>query len=342
MNKKNVVVLMGGKTPEHEISLMSGREVSRNLPKKYNALPVTISKTGKKWSLVKKDLLLKKQKILDLKGTSKDLVLRDSKEVGGVEGIGKADVVFIAMHGPFGEDGTIQGLLELSDIPYTGPGVLASALGMDKLRFRKVLKAEGIPVPEYIVIKIGEKVKKSYAILGKYPYFIKPNNQGSSVGCSIARNYNELTAGVKYAHKYSRIVLVDKYIKGTEVTCGVIGNDKLIALPLVEIIPLKGEYFDYESKYMESGAKEIVPARVMKNMTKNIQKLAIQTYKAIGCKGFSRVDFIIEDNKHPIVLEINTIPGLTPMSLLPKAAKAYGLSYSQLIDKIIKYGLQKS
>ena len=290
--KIRVVVLMGGKSPEHEISLISGREVVGNLDRrKYLSSRIVISKSGK-----------------------------------GIEEIFrvKADVVFVAMHGPFGEDGTVQGMLELAGLKYTGSGVTASAIGMDKIMFRKVMRAEGIPVPKSTT---------------KFPCFVKPYNQGSSVGASIVRNERELAKAIKLARKYSDKVLVEEYLVGKEVTCAVLGNEDPRVLPVIEIVPLKGEFFDYESKYTESGAEEIVPARISKTLTKKVQDMAAKVYQAIGGRGFGRVDFILKDNKHPVVLEINTIPGLTPMSLLPKAARKAGYSYPALLETIIKYAL---
>jgi D-alanine-D-alanine ligase len=341
MRKIKVAVLMGGKTPEHEISLITGREVVRNLNKsKYKVLPVVISRTGERWQSLAPRKLLSLPNPLSMKGTKKDLVSRKEKQIQGVNQLlqDKLNVIFIAMHGPFGEDGTVQGMLELAGIPYTGPGVLASALGMDKIMFKKVLQSQKIPVPKFVVFEKGEPFKRK--VLGKPPYFIKPHNQGSSVGASIAKTKKSLRKALNLAFKYSDLALVEEYIKGTEVTCGVIGNKNPKPLPLVEIVPKKSEFFDYESKYTESGAEEIVPARISARLTKKVQKMALDVYKVIGCRGFSRVDFILRDGKKPIVLEINTIPGLTPMSLVPKAAKAAGISYSQLLDKIISYAIE--
>ena len=292
MRKLKVVVLMGGKSPEHEISLISGREVVKSLDtKKYEVTPVVVSKKG-----------------------------------DGINKIFKtgADLVFIAMHGPYGEDGTVQGMLELTGMPYTGSGVMASALGMDKLKFRDVMAANGIPIP-----KTG----------GTPPLFVKPFNQGSSVGASIVKSKKDLKKAIQLARKYSDRVLVEEYIQGKEVTCAVLGNEKPLALPVIEIVPLKGDFFNYESKYTESGAEEIVPARISKLLTRKVQDMAVKVYKIVGCRGFARVDFILKDGKHPVVLEINTIPGLTPASLIPKAAKAAGISYSQLLDKVINYAI---
>lgn len=320
---------MGGKSPEHEVSISSGTEVVKNLDtKKYEILPVVISKDGSVWKLTNKKSLLTLGNTLALKGSSKEILLAESKEISKVDSMGEkmVDVVFIAMHGPYGEDGTVQGMLELAGIRYTGSGVLASAIGMDKEMFKKVMKAEGIRTPRSST---------------KFPCFVKPYNQGSSVGASIAKNTNELNKSLRLARKFSNKILVEEYLKGIELTCSVIGNEDPIALPLIEIVPLKGDFFDYESKYTESGSDEIVPARISKTLTKKVQQMAIKVYKAIGCRGFGRVDFILKDNKEPVVLEINTIPGLTPISLLPKAAKAMGITYSRLLDRIIKYASER-
>jgi len=299
MKKIKVAVLMGGRSSEHEISIISGNEVVKNLDKnKYEVLPVILAKS-----------------------------------VGNIEIPKSIDIAFIAMHGPFGEDGTIQGMLELMNIPYTGSGVLASALGMDKIKFRMIMKAKKIPIPKYIVVNKGDKIKNLKS-LGGYPHFVKPHNQGSSVGASIARNKNELTNSLNKAFEYSEIAIIDEYIKGRELTCSIIGNRNPIALPILEIIPKKGDFFDYNSKYTKNGSDEIVPVDIPDKIIKRIQKLSIEIYKVIGCKGFARVDFLLRDN-NIYVLEINTIPGLTQMSLLPKAAKAVGISYSKLLDIVI-------
>jgi len=342
MSKRiKIAVLMGGKTPEHEISLITGREVVRNLNKsRYDISPVVISRTGERWQSLVSGKLLSLPDPLTLRGTEKDLVSQKEKEIQSMSQLAqdKLDVVFIAMHGPFGEDGTVQGMLELAGVPYIGPGVLASALGMDKIMFKKVLQSQKIPVPKFVVFEKGKSFKRK--VLGKPPYFIKPHNQGSSVGASIAKTKKSLRKALNLAFKYSDLALVEEYIKGIEVTCGVIGNKNPKPLPLVEIVPKKSEFFDYESKYTESGAEEIVPAKISTSLTKKVQKMALDVYKVIGCRGFSRVDFILRNGKKPIVLEINTIPGLTPMSLVPKAAKAAGISYSQLLDKIISYAIE--
>ena len=249
------MVLMGEKSPEYEISLISGREVVKNLDKeKYRVSSLVIPKNGGQ-------------------------VQVDPK---------KTDVVFIAMHGPYGEDGTVQGVLELAGVPYTGSGVLASAVGMDKVIFRKIMIAETIPIPKYIVLHKGENKNVVYKKLGPLPYFVKPSAQGSSVGTTIVEQKKNLIKALNKAFKYGDTVIVEEYIKGTEVTCALFGNENPLALPVIEIIP-KNKYFDYESKYAEEGTQEIVPARISKSMTKKVQNLAIKVYRAIGFRGFAKV-----------------------------------------------------
>jgi len=238
------------------------------------------------------------------------------------------------MHGPFGEDGTIQGFLELMGVDYTGSGVLASALGMDKIYSRKLFTQADLTVPRYTLVR----KKKNQNIVAKnlkFPVFVKPNNQSSSVGTSKVKDKKDLASAIKDAHRYSDFALIEEFIDGIEVTAAIIGNDKPKALPLVEIIP-KRDFFDYKAKYDEKLTDEIVPARISKVLTKKAQDVATTAYKTLGCRGFGRVDMIIKNND-VYVLEVNTIPGLTSVSLLPKAAKAAGISYSQLLDKIISF-----
>jgi D-alanine-D-alanine ligase len=200
---------------------------------------------------------------------------------------------------------------------------------------------EKLPVPKSVILHKGKKYAGLTKLLGRFPYFVKPVSGGSSVGASIASNINELRKSINLAFIYDDRILIDEFVKGMEVTCAVIGNDDPIALPVIEIKPLKGKFFDYESKYSESGSEEIVPARISKTLTAEIQKMAVKVYKVVGCRGFGRIDFILRNDKHPIILEINTIPGLTSMSLLPKAAKAAGIPYTKLLDKIISYAIEK-
>lgn len=311
--KLRVVVLMGGKSSEHEISLLTGKEVARNLDlKKYEVIPVAITKDGRSFSLNNK-----KHPLSQLSNVN-------------------CQMFFIAMHGPFGEDGTIQGFLELIGVPYTGSGVLASALGMDKLYSRKLFIQAGLLVPKYQVVEKGKKAGK---VRFGWPVFVKPCNQGSSVGASIVKSSKELNKALKHAWRYSRLALVEEYLKGTEITCPILGNKNPRALPLVEIVPKK-PFFDFEAKYSERLCDEIVPARIGRMLIKGAQDAAVVAYQTLGCRGFARVDMIVKGSK-VYVLEVNTIPGLTPVSLFPKSAKATGISYQQLLDQIIKLGLEK-
>lgn len=304
--KLKVAILMGGFGAEREISLMSGENVLKNLNKRrFIGIPVVIKNRNPSWLSILK----------------------------------RADVIFVALHGTFGEDGTTQGLLELLNVPYTGSGILASALGMDKVMFRKIMEREGIPIPRYFVVKMGESIEKVWKFFKKPPVFVKPHNQGSSVGASIVRKKSDLAKALNKAFKHSNVALVEEYLRGVEVTCGILGNERPEVLPVTEIVP-KREFFDYEAKYDEKLCDEITPARISTKLTKKAQDLSLRVFKVIGAWGFARADLIITD-RGPVVLEINTIPGLTPVSLLPKQAAAAGIPYPKLIEKIIKFALER-
>jgi D-alanine-D-alanine ligase len=309
-NKMKIAVLMGGKSSEYDVSIASGNEVVKQLDKKkYEVVPFRIPPSGR--------------------GLEKLLKI-------------KPDLAYMVLHGPFGEDGVVQGMLELFEIPYTGPGVLASAIGLDKNMFRKIMIADGIPVPKYMTFERGDNQDVILSKLGNPPYFVKPSDQGSSIGASVVRRNSDLKPSLELAFKYSRVALVDEYINGIELTCAVIGNENPVPLPVIDIKALKGDFFDYKSKYSKGGAEEIVPAKISVELTKKVQELSVRVYKAIGCRGVSRVDFMLKNDFEPIVLEINTSPGLTSASLLPKAAKAAGISYSTLLDKIIGYAKENN
>ena len=326
---------MGGKSSEHEISLMSGKEVVKNLDrKKYNVFPINISPGGRNWQVAKSEKFFldspaavrvrgNKSKVFNFQSDSVYPKLFKDKNI---------DLVFIALHGSNGEDGRVQGFLDLIDIPYTGSKVLASALAIDKIYSRKLFTQAGLKVPKTIVVKKSGTIPK---LNFDFPVFVKPNNQGSSVGVFKVKNKKELVSALKKAYKYSDQALVEENVDGVEVTGSILGKEKLVALPLVEIVP-KISFFDYEAKYNESLCEEIVPAGISKSLTKKAKAAAILAYQTLGCQGFGRVDMIIKNNK-VYVLEVNTIPGLTAVSLLPKAAKEAGISYSNLLDKIISY-----
>jgi D-alanine-D-alanine ligase len=334
--KTNIVVLMGGKSPEFKVSIASGIQVIKNLSKtKYEIFPVVISPDGKQWYLTSLAPILSLPNPLDPLVNSDDLIPVIKKNISGISQIpSHIDIVLIAMHGPCGEDGAIQGMLESTGYSYTGSGVLSSAVGMDKLTFRQLMQINNLPVPKYVALKETEKVSLVSKFLGKPPYFVKPSNQGSSVGASIVQTKQDLPKALKLAWKYSDIALVDQYIKARELTVGVIGGKKPQALPIVEIIPTH-EFFDYESKYQDEGTKEIVPASLPKQVSKKVQDLAVEVFKTLNCRGIARVDILLKGKK-PYILEINTIPGMTENSLIPKAAKAKGITYTKLLDLIIK------
>lgn len=337
MSKKlNVVILMGGKSPEYNVSIASGMNVIKNLSsRKYDITPIVISPDGKTWHITSPVPVLSLPNPLDPLVEAGDLIPTIRKSVGGLSAIQTPiDVVFIAMHGPYGEDGTVQGMLELAGLKYTGSGVLASAIGMDKLVFRQLMASNKILTPKHVAIRKKGKLSPIAKILGKPPYFIKPNNQGSSVGTSVVLKKSELKRSLNFAWKYSDIALVDEYIKGREFTVGVLGGKKPKTLPVVEIISPNG-FFDYQAKYQDERTQEIVPAKTDKKTSNQLQKLALQVFILLECRGVARVDFLLKGKKI-YVLEINTIPGMTENSLIPKAAMAAGISYPQLLDTIIK------
>jgi len=336
-----VAVLMGGRSAEHEISLVSGREVCLRAEKrKFQIYPVVIEKSGG-WKKLTLGQLEEMPDPVSESEAAELFVEREGKLVRGVGALRNwgVEVVFIALHGPFGEDGCVQGMLEIEGLKYTGPGVLASALGMDKLRFGKVVSGSGIEIPKRLVVEKKSNLRQVSRILGELPYVVKPHNQGSSVGVSLVRRMAELREAFELARHYSETVLVEECVNGVEVTAAVMGNGEPKALPLVEIVPKRGDFFDYGCKYRD-GADEIVPARLARGLAKRVQRVAVEVYKVVGARGFSRIDFILRDGGGPVVLEINTIPGLTPLSLFPKAAQAAGISYPQLSEHIGEYALE--
>lgn len=332
MAKLRVGVLMGGKSDEREVSLVSGKNVVLGLNKeKYEVIPIEISADGKKWQIMERKAVENSNPGIGRNAVEKSSTLvRNSDKSLNLPQTGlKADVVFIALHGKYGEDGVIQGLLDYIGVPYTGCGVLASAIGMDKIIFKRLIDGLGIKTAKWWIYENETK----YPL----PVVVKPSSNGSSVGVSIVKTKGEFRKAIELAKKYGDKILVEEYIEGTEVSCGILGNNDPVALPVIEIVPKK-EFFDYESKYTNSMSEEICPARISKEMTKKVQDLSIKVFKAIGGRGFSRVDMIIKEEV-AYVLEINTIPGLTPNSLLPKEAKAMGISYSQMLDEIIRLAL---
>ncbi|HEV2438721.1 MAG TPA: D-alanine--D-alanine ligase [bacterium] len=353
-----VAVLFGGPSAERQVSLWSGERVLGSLdPATYDALPVEITAEGK-W-LPRPDLL--KLPAPPPAGPARDApaapggapsavpsLAAASHHIDEVVRQGEVDVVFVALHGPYGEDGTVQGLLELLGLPYTGSGVLASALAMDKLRSRQVLQASGLPVPAWIMLDAGhwpagrdEFARRAGRDLG-YPCVVKPNSQGSSFGVAIVREEAGLDAAIEDALGYDNVVLVEEYLRGTELTCGILEDPDTgvpHALPVIEIVP-KREFFTYEAKY-QGASEEICPARISAAAAAKAQDLALRAHQVLGCEGFSRVDLFL-CGTDVVVLEVNTIPGLTEGSLIPLAARAAGIEYPDLLNRMIAAALRRA
>ncbi len=324
---------MGGQSAEHEISLATGEMIVEALDKKkYELKPVIITKEGK-W------LLPPGMKLFDDSGQIKKVlvVAEDREALSRLKSQKKGvDVVFIALHGNYGEDGTIQGLLELAGLPYTGSGVLASALAMDKEMTKRILQAERILMPNHVILEKNYQPVDLRKI--KLPVVIKPVKEGSSVGISVVKKRSELLPAIKEAFQFDSRIMAEEFIRGREITAAVLGNKKLLALPLIEIRPKVSHFFDFKAKYEVGGSEEICPAPVNKTLTKKIQDIAVRAHRILGCRGVTRSDFILKENK-PYFLEINTIPGMTKTSLVPQAAEKSGLSFSGLLDELVRLAL---
>jgi D-alanine-D-alanine ligase len=309
MEKLTVALLAGGISSEREVSLHSGEQVHEALDKtKYN--------------------ILRYDPQSDLAR-----LVQDAPRI---------DIALIILHGPFGEDGTVQGLLDLLDIPYQGSGVLGSALAMNKVVTKQLYEKAGLPVIPYAVYDRNETVdvEKCAAQIG-LPLVVKPVQAGSSVGMSIIKSAADLQGALNKAGEFDNSILVESYIEGTELTAGVIGNKTLEALPLIEIIPDEThEFFDYEAKYTAGITQEICPARIDAELTLKAQNYAKTAHRALFCKGYSRSDMILKD-REMYVLETNTIPGMTATSLFPQAAQKAGMSFSQVLDRLIELGLEE-
>jgi D-alanine-D-alanine ligase len=255
----------------------------------------------------------------------------------------RVDVAFLALHGPYGEDGTLQGMLDLLGVPYVGSGTLASALAMDKAMAKKVFQAEGIPVPRGITVLRGDfrrdpdRVSEE-AAAAALPAVVKPARQGSSIGMSMVKDRAGMRAALEEAFEFDSITLVEERLDGGELTVGIIGNRDLQALPVVEIVS-KREFFDYRAKYDPGLSEEIVPARIPDEVARAAQDLALRAHRALGCRNLSRVD-LMNTARGPVVLEVNTMPGMTVNSLLPKAAKAAGIPFSELLDRLVQLALE--
>ena len=348
--KIKIGVLFGGKSAEHEVSLRSAENVFNALDKnKYDVVLIGIEKTGK-WILgdsSKKLLDKTNSKLYKLNSSNSDSVALVPQGGGAISNLcnmnskTSIDVVFPVLHGPFGEDGTIQGLLKLANIPFVGASVLGSAVGMDKDVMKRLLRDAGIPIGKFITIKNGEKIsfEKAKKDLG-LPLFIKPANMGSSVGISKVRNENQFFKAIKEAFKFDTKVMVEEFINGREIECAVLGNDTPRASIPGEIIANQ-EFYSYDAKYIDEGSVAVIPAKISKKAAKEIQQLSIKTFKTINCEGFGRVDCFLKKNGKVYINEINTIPGFTSISMYPKLWEASGLPLSKLLDKLIELAIER-
>jgi D-alanine-D-alanine ligase len=322
-----VAVLMGGRSSEHEISRASARSVLDALdPERYDAVTVEIGRDGR-WEL----------------GTGADSTVAETLPVPAAHvpaTLGDVDVVFPVLHGPFGEDGTVQGLLELAGVPYVGAGVLGSALAMDKDVFKAVMRDRGIPVTRNITLRQGQGPENPFG----YPAFVKPARLGSSVGISKAHSDEELAAAVELAFRHDDKVLVEEFVDGVEVECGVLGNDRPIASLPGEIVShgFEGaDWYDYSAKYDEGGMDLLIPPRLDQETVEQVQELAVRSFVAGECEGMARVDFFVRPDGEVLLNELNTIPGFTATSVYAKLFEASGVAYPELVDRLVQLAIER-
>ncbi|HXH89850.1 MAG TPA: D-alanine--D-alanine ligase family protein [Gaiellaceae bacterium] len=330
MSRVRVAVLAGGRSSEHEISLASARSVVAALdPARYEVVEIAIGRDGR-WELAAGTPSLAEATIETLP------VLAEA--ASPARALGSVDVVLPILHGPFGEDGTVQGLLDLAGVPYVGAGVAASALCMDKDLCKKVLRESGIPVAPHHTIRLGDPVANPYG----YPVFVKPARLGSSVGITKAHDASELEAAVVLARRHDEKVLVEQFVAGAEVECGVLGNLRPapIASVVGEIVP-HAEWYDYAAKYDADGSDIVVPARIPDAITARVQELAMAAFVATECEGMARVDFFVREDGEAVVNEINTIPGFTETSVYARLFEASGIGYAELLDRLIALALER-
>ena len=332
---------MGGTSSERAISFSTGNQIVAALdPEKYQVIPLDAAALVE--SPTPDPPAAARALPPSATGGLTPIKLSDISAPGAQL---RPDVVILALHGKGGEDGTIQGMLELLRIPYTGSGVLGSALAMDKAMAKHVLRAEGIPVPRDLVLRLNrrpepETLHQSIVDSIGYPVIIKPNAGGSTIGCTVVRNQQALAHAMDEAFRWDSVALVEEFIKGTEITASVLGNDDPQVLPLIEIVAESG-FYDYAAKYAPGGSRHIIPARIPERAAQHAQEYALRSFQALQCSGCARVDMMVRGDD-PYVLEVNTIPGMTPTSLLPEAAKAAGIEFPELLNRLIHYALERA
>jgi len=326
-----VAVLAGGRSSEHEISLASARSVIEALdPDRYETTTIQIDRHGR-WELA--DGRLRLPSAIEEPTVETLPVVADSPPAAV---LGQVDVALPILHGPFGEDGTVQGLLELAGIPYIGAGVAASALCMDKDLFKAVLRDRGIPVALNVTLRNGDPPEHSFP----YPVFVKPARLGSSVGISKVHDEEELEAAVALARRHDDKVLIEEFVPGTEVECGVLGNRDPVASVVGEIVA-HAEWYDYSAKYDEGGMDLVIPARISAETSERVRSLAVESFVATECEGMARIDLFVRPDGEVVVNEINTIPGFTATSVYAKLFEASGIPYAELLDRLIELALER-
>jgi D-alanine-D-alanine ligase len=347
-------VLFGGRSGEHEVSLTSAASLMKALnPAKYEVVPIGITREGKWLVGSAADKLLPgvlehgTPVIPSADPSGPALIPVNSQLARPPSSPAGIDVIFPVLHGTFGEDGTVQGLLELAGIPYVGAGVLGSAAGMDKDVMKRLFRDAGLPVVPWVLIprreweSVRASVLKRIGRALRYPLFVKPANLGSSVGISKVRKPRELAAALDLAAEYDRKILVENGVDGREIECAVLGNEQPQASVPGEIVPVN-DFYDYEAKYVKEGSELIIPAKLTRRQTKLVEEYAIRAFQATDCEGMARVDFLLDQRRGRLwVNEINTIPGFTPISMYPKLWEASGVPYPQLVDRLIELALER-
>lgn len=347
--RTRVALLFGGRSAEHEVSLISARNVAAAIDRrKYDIVAIGIDKQGRWFFDDGLRILNGRQRVVQRNGQALAAVapglgraplleLRPRPRFVGI------DVVFPVLHGPFGEDGTVQGLLKLAGLPFVGAGVLGSAVGMDKDVMKRLMRDARLPVPKFLVFERGGNSAGFDAVQSALglPVFVKPANLGSSIGISKARTKNEFERALREAFRYDNKCLVEAFVDGREIECSVLGNENPVASLPGEIVPRHG-FYSYRAKYLDPrGADLIVPAELPAPITRRVRELAIEAFRALCCQGMARVDFFLRRNGEVLINEINTIPGFTQISMYPKLWEASGLGYAQLIDRLISLALER-
>jgi D-alanine-D-alanine ligase len=330
MPKVRVAVVMGGRSSEHEISLASARSVLESLdPARYETVTVEIGRDGR-WELgsgSRPELEHDGRSVVETLPVPTSHVPATLAEV---------DVVFPVLHGPFGEDGTVQGLLELADVPYVGAGVTASALCMDKDLFKSVLRDHGIPVTRSVTLREADGFESPFG----FPVFVKPARLGSSVGITKARGADELRAGLELAFRHDEKVLVEEFVSGVEVECSVLGNEEPVASIPGEIVA-NADWYDFSAKYDEDGMDLVIPPRVPEQSIERVQELSVQAFRATECEGMARVDCFVREDGEVLINELNTIPGFTATSVYAKLFEASGIPYEELLERLVQLALER-